>query len=75
MALNANLPNFYIQWPNDAASTLIHHRRAYQIYFCTTPMQQQWRAGGYGEELHGRYKQRIQILRLIRINAALNGMR
>ena len=43
MALNANLPNFYIQWPNDAASTLIHHRRAYQIYFCTTPMQQQRR--------------------------------
>ncbi|CAB4401910.1 unnamed protein product, partial [Rhizophagus irregularis] len=33
--LNANLP-VYIQWPDDAALTLIQRRRAYQPLFTTT---------------------------------------
>ncbi|CAB4401067.1 unnamed protein product [Rhizophagus irregularis] len=43
--LNANLP-VYIQWPDDAALTLIQHRRAYQPLFTTTRLHNQkqlWR--------------------------------
>ncbi|GBC16066.2 hypothetical protein GLOIN_2v1789989 [Rhizophagus irregularis DAOM 181602=DAOM 197198] len=43
--LNANLP-VYIQWPNDAALTLIQRRRAYQPLFTTTRLYDQnqlWR--------------------------------
>ncbi|GET55956.1 hypothetical protein GLOIN_2v1789989 [Rhizophagus irregularis DAOM 181602=DAOM 197198] len=41
--LNANLP-VYIQWPDDAALTLIQHRRAYQPLFTTTrPTRKQCR--------------------------------
>ncbi|CAB4401902.1 unnamed protein product [Rhizophagus irregularis] len=43
--LNANLP-VYIQWPDDAALTLIQRRRAYQSLFTTTRLHNQkqlWR--------------------------------
>ncbi|CAB4389771.1 unnamed protein product [Rhizophagus irregularis] len=43
--LNANLP-VYIQWPDDAALTLIQHRRAYQPLFTTMRLHDQkqlWR--------------------------------
>ncbi|GET57160.1 hypothetical protein GLOIN_2v1789989 [Rhizophagus irregularis DAOM 181602=DAOM 197198] len=41
--LNANLP-VYIQWPDDAALTLIQRRRAYQPLFTTTrPTRKQCR--------------------------------
>ncbi|CAB4385992.1 unnamed protein product [Rhizophagus irregularis] len=43
--LNANLP-VYIQWPDDAALTLIQRRRAYQPLFTTTRLlnqKQLWR--------------------------------
>ncbi|GET60116.1 hypothetical protein GLOIN_2v1789989 [Rhizophagus irregularis DAOM 181602=DAOM 197198] len=43
--LNANLP-VYIQWPDDAALTLIQRRRAYQPLFTTTRLHDQnqlWR--------------------------------
>ncbi|CAB4373304.1 unnamed protein product [Rhizophagus irregularis] len=43
--LNANLP-VYIQWPDDAALTLIQRRRAYQPLFTTTRLNNQkqlWR--------------------------------
>ncbi|GET61721.1 hypothetical protein GLOIN_2v1789989 [Rhizophagus irregularis DAOM 181602=DAOM 197198] len=43
--LNANLP-VYIQWPDDAALTLIQRRRAYQPLFTTTRLHNQnqlWR--------------------------------
>ncbi|CAB4376074.1 unnamed protein product [Rhizophagus irregularis] len=41
--LNANLP-VYIQWPDDAALTLIQRRRAYQLLFTTTrPTRKQCR--------------------------------
>ncbi|GET54957.1 hypothetical protein GLOIN_2v1789989 [Rhizophagus irregularis DAOM 181602=DAOM 197198] len=39
--LNANLP-VYIQWPDDAALTLIQRRRAYQPLFTT--MREKWNA-------------------------------
>lgn len=45
--LNANFPNFYIQWPNNAALTLIRRRRVYQGQFATTALRSQnwiWRA-------------------------------
>lgn len=47
MALNAQLPNFFIQWPDDATRTLIERRRAAQAEFCWTPLHSQkrlWRA-------------------------------
>jgi hypothetical protein len=47
MALNAHLPNFYVQWPRDAVRTLIERRRANQQLFCTTTIRGQkriWRA-------------------------------
>ncbi|GET58931.1 hypothetical protein GLOIN_2v1789989 [Rhizophagus irregularis DAOM 181602=DAOM 197198] len=43
--LNANLP-VYIQWPDDAALTLIQRRQAYQPLFTTTRLHDQnqlWR--------------------------------
>ncbi|GET56947.1 hypothetical protein GLOIN_2v1789989 [Rhizophagus irregularis DAOM 181602=DAOM 197198] len=49
--LNANLP-VYIQWPNDAALTLIQRRRAYQPLFTTTRKQcrEKWNALKSGYE-------------------------
>jgi len=41
--LNANLRNFFIQWPDHATLTLIVRRRAYQHEFATTPINLQRR--------------------------------
>jgi hypothetical protein len=43
MALNARLPNFYMQWPDDATQTLIDRRRAHQYEFSTTSVHAQKR--------------------------------
>ncbi len=43
MALRAALPNFYIQWPDDATQTLIERRRALQPEFCSTSIHNQKR--------------------------------
>jgi hypothetical protein len=42
-ALQGNLPNFFIQWPDDAVLTLIRRRRAYQFLFSTTALRNQKR--------------------------------
>ncbi len=44
--LNANLPNFFIQWPNDATLTLIQNRRSFQHQFTSTPLNEQRRLWG-----------------------------
>lgn len=45
-ALNANLQNFFIQWPDNATKTLIRSRRECQFLFSTTAIREQkniWR--------------------------------
>jgi len=43
MALNAQLPNFFMQWTDDAALTLIRRRRAFQYHFSVTAINSQKR--------------------------------
>ena len=43
MALQGGLQNFFMQWPDDAALTLIRRRRAYQALFCTIALRDQRR--------------------------------
>lgn len=42
-ALNPNVQNVFIQWPDDAVLTLIQRRRVYQHLFATTRLRDQKR--------------------------------
>src|SRR6266496_2668000 len=38
--LNANLPNFFIQWPNDAILALIQNCHSFQHHFTSIPLNE-----------------------------------
>jgi hypothetical protein len=71
-ALNPNLRNFYIQWPNNATLTLIQRRRVHQHLFTSTQLTFK---KGYGVELRGKLIMFIPILRQQGRSVEPNGTR